>query len=161
MDIAAEQRRRSFSIWLRTGRRPRLADQPEVKFNPWHDPKDGRFTFNGSGRYYGPGGETTQENGSHQRVIKFSYAEDPRLPPISTKEEADAWRAGELAKYGHDPDRRRAIEEQYQRYLLKLAHPPAARRKRSRMSLVPMSSKAWASGNPVLRIKALGATARV
>lgn len=126
MDIAAEQRRRSFCVWLRTGGWPALGDQPEVKFNPWHDPKDGRFTFSGSGRYYGPGGATGQENGGAPRVIKFGYAEDPRLAPISTREEADAWRASELAKFGHDPDRRRAIEEQYKRYLAKLADSPSS-----------------------------------
>lgn len=125
MDIAAEQRQRSFGVWLRTGRRPTPGDQPEVKFNPWHDPKDGRFTFSGSGRYYDLGGATAQENRSGQRVIKFGgYVEDPRLPPISTKEEADAWRTVELAKFRHDPDRRGAIEEQYQRYLFELANPP-------------------------------------
>lgn len=26
----------------------------EHKFNPWHDPENGRFTFAGTGRYYGP-----------------------------------------------------------------------------------------------------------
>jgi hypothetical protein len=49
---------RPFARWLRTGRLPRVRspDGIELKFNPWHDPKDGRFTFRGSGRYFGGGG---------------------------------------------------------------------------------------------------------
>ena len=52
MDMSANVRRQAFSIWLRTGRWPRaqLADGVELKFNPWHDPENGRFTFAGSGR---------------------------------------------------------------------------------------------------------------
>lgn len=45
----------AFSIWLRTGRR--VKDVPiEVKFNPWHDREDGRFTFVGQGNYFPRGG---------------------------------------------------------------------------------------------------------
>ncbi len=47
MDMASSARRYAFSIWLRTGRLPtaRTADGVELKFNPWHDPRNGRFTF--------------------------------------------------------------------------------------------------------------------
>lgn len=47
-----------FSRWLRTGRGTPEAGAGclEVKFNPWHDPADGRFTHSGSGRHYGAGG---------------------------------------------------------------------------------------------------------
>jgi len=38
---------------LRTGRR--VAAGVEVKFNPWHDPEDGRFTFAGTGVYFASG----------------------------------------------------------------------------------------------------------
>ena len=56
--ITDNERRRAFSIWLRTGRLPSvaIADGVELKFNPWHDPADGQFTFAGSGRSYGQGG---------------------------------------------------------------------------------------------------------
>ncbi len=56
--ISDSEKRLAFSIWLRTGRLPRvaLADGVEVKFNPWHDPADGRFTFAGSGQNYGQSG---------------------------------------------------------------------------------------------------------
>lgn len=55
--ISESDRRRAFSAWLRTGLLPavRDADGTELKFNPWHDPEDGRFTFAGTGRYYGRG----------------------------------------------------------------------------------------------------------
>jgi hypothetical protein len=47
MDSSASAQRRTFSHWLRTGRlpRPRAADGRELKFNPYHDPDNGRFTF--------------------------------------------------------------------------------------------------------------------
>lgn len=51
-------RRRAFSTWLRTGRlpAPRSADGVELKFNPYHDPRDGRFTFAAGGQ--APAGRT-------------------------------------------------------------------------------------------------------
>ena len=57
-EISEEEWRRAFPIWLRTGR---LSSHPtgdgiECKFNPWHDPENGRFTFAGAGRYHGGGG---------------------------------------------------------------------------------------------------------
>lgn len=55
IDLSNSERRRAFSIWLRTGRSPsaRNADGIELKSNPWHDPENGRFTFVGAGRRYG------------------------------------------------------------------------------------------------------------
>lgn len=47
-------RDRSFELYLRTGLRFPPGDV-ELKFNPWHDPDDGRFTFAGQGRYFGGG----------------------------------------------------------------------------------------------------------
>lgn len=47
----------AFAVFLRTGRRQVVrSDKIEVKFNPWHNPEDGRFTFAGQGVYYGQGG---------------------------------------------------------------------------------------------------------
>jgi hypothetical protein len=57
----------AFSWWLRTGRlRPAVSpDGIELKFNPWHDPADGRFTFAGAGRLYGTSGaDATSAAGS-------------------------------------------------------------------------------------------------
>jgi LysM repeat protein len=45
----------AFSLYLRTGRRV-VPPAVEVKFNPWHDEENGRFTFAGQGRYFGAGG---------------------------------------------------------------------------------------------------------
>jgi len=51
--------RLAFAHWLRTGRRlPIRKSSPiETKFNPWHDPTNGRFTFANSGANYGYRGE--------------------------------------------------------------------------------------------------------
>ena len=38
-----------FEGYLRSGSWTRRDDDVEVKFNPWHDPKTGRFTFKGGG----------------------------------------------------------------------------------------------------------------
>lgn len=58
IEMSEEEWRRAFPIWLRTGT---LLSYPnsnrvECKFNPWHDPENGRFTFSGTGRYHGGGG---------------------------------------------------------------------------------------------------------
>jgi LysM repeat protein len=45
----------AFEHYLRTGRRVHGAITTEFKFNPWHDPEDGRFTFAGQGRYFAAG----------------------------------------------------------------------------------------------------------
>lgn len=52
--ISTNVDRRAFSYWLRTGRLPavRSAAGLELKFNPWHDPEDGRFTFANTGNYH-------------------------------------------------------------------------------------------------------------
>lgn len=55
------QERRQFAAWLRTGRLTERAlgdgeRSAEFKFNPWHDPEDGRFTWANRGRFFGGGG---------------------------------------------------------------------------------------------------------
>jgi hypothetical protein len=54
-----------FEFYLRTGRRIASAHTAlETKFNPWHDPEDGRFTFAGQGRYFpGPARSQTRKDG--------------------------------------------------------------------------------------------------
>lgn len=44
----------SFDVFLRTGRLM-PGQNIETKFNPWHDPANGRFTFARTGRYFGRG----------------------------------------------------------------------------------------------------------
>lgn len=68
----------AFSMWIRTGYVPRSERQDgyELKFNPWHDPADGRFTSAGSGA-----GSTSKSgipySGAHRRapsnpVVEFA-----------------------------------------------------------------------------------------
>ena len=56
-EASASRRSSAFSHWLRTGDLPSMrgADGLELKFNPWHDPDNGRFTFAGTGHHYGSG----------------------------------------------------------------------------------------------------------
>lgn len=76
MDFLADARRRAFSLWLRTGRLPRWARaQPaERKYNPWHDQDDGRFTFAGTGRYFGRG----SAGSARSRSLDVAMGERPR-----------------------------------------------------------------------------------
>ena len=48
-----------FEWWLRTGRE--LAWGEERKFNPWHDPEDGRFTFSNQGKFFGSGSSSADQ----------------------------------------------------------------------------------------------------
>lgn len=48
----------NFEKYLRTGRRAAIDHESiETKFNPWHDPDNGRFTFANQGRYFGQGAQ--------------------------------------------------------------------------------------------------------
>ncbi|RIA35447.1 LysM domain-containing protein [Hephaestia caeni] len=60
------RRQSAFEVYLRTGRRGTdwCRQDIEVKFNPWHDPQDGRFTFSGQGRYYGAGADVEETGGT-------------------------------------------------------------------------------------------------
>lgn len=99
--ISDRERRRAFSVWLRTGKLPCVvvADDVEVKFNPWHDPSNGRFTFVGSGQNYGQsgrgefrggggagggGGASGRWAGPSQSVIGARQAR-PRSAPVPTR----------------------------------------------------------------------------
>ncbi|CAN5331783.1 hypothetical protein BH10PSE13_BH10PSE13_20330 [soil metagenome] len=68
-----ERSQSAFAFYLRTGRRLGL----EVKFNPWHDPEDGRFTFAGSGSY-SSGSEPQQPNAGMARAPQDARG---RMPP--------------------------------------------------------------------------------
>jgi hypothetical protein len=116
MGISGQRQPTAFSTWMRTGRWPRVeaAQGVEVKFNPWHDPRNGRFTF-------GPGGPQSQDR-KQQDPIGNLLKEDPSLKPITTIEEADAWRERLLRQYGHLRRYREAIEARYQLYKSKV--PP-------------------------------------
>jgi hypothetical protein len=77
IDVSDSERRQAFSMWLRTGRLPsaKNVDGIELKFNPWHDPENGRFTFVGAGRRHGGGGAS----GSGDRDAR-PFQPKPRSP---------------------------------------------------------------------------------
>lgn len=56
--ISEEEWQLGFGSWLRTGRLPEVSriQTAELKFNPWHDPANGRFTYANSGTSYAGGG---------------------------------------------------------------------------------------------------------
>lgn len=65
--------RAAFSHYLRTGRRVAPA-AIEVKFNPWHDEENGRFTFAGQGRYFPAGGEGKTGGAGMARPVQAAAA---------------------------------------------------------------------------------------
>lgn len=70
---------RAFGFYLRTGRRLAATASPiETKFNPYHDPKDGRFTFGPGGSGGGSDGVYRPDEGK-PRLIRASLADEP--PP--------------------------------------------------------------------------------
>ncbi|CAM5454427.1 putative protein OS=Sphingobium scionense OX=1404341 GN=GGQ90_001459 PE=4 SV=1 [Sphingobium scionense] len=88
------KRETAFSLYLRTGRRIG-PDAIEVKFNPWHDEENGRFTFRGQGRYFGATGGSLRpvpvapaSHGHRHRwrqgemVLLIAIAFAPITPPI-------------------------------------------------------------------------------
>lgn len=89
IDTVDSDRRRAFSKWLRTGRPTSVgsADNIELKFNPWHDPGTGRFTFAGAGRQYGrwDGGRFSgvEHGGGKKSVGSGDRATKPSSPNIS------------------------------------------------------------------------------
>jgi len=64
--------RAAFQFWLRTGRVP--TPPVEYKFNGWHDPDDGRFTYVGAGRYFPPGSSSAAGS------VRLAMARPPRRP---------------------------------------------------------------------------------
>jgi hypothetical protein len=86
-----------FSRWLRTGRLPSVLspDGLELKFNPWHDPADGRFTFAGTGVRQGARG------GASLRIAHIPVADDRNKRPTATPAKAEAPRAGHVAGVGN------------------------------------------------------------
>lgn len=74
MDMSADDHRQAYSHWLRTGRWPVAPSQDgvELKFNPYHDPRNGRFTF-------APGGP----HSLNQVVISHRRQETPSVAPAA------------------------------------------------------------------------------
>ncbi|MGR6328223.1 hypothetical protein ACU5AX_04080 [Sphingomonas sp. XXL09] len=92
METSAQQHRQAFSHWLRTGRLPvwRSSDGTERKFNPYHDPRDGRFTS-------GPGGAASPRDmgGLDQLArLKEQFRRQEALGVSPGEEESRAGRGG-------------------------------------------------------------------
>jgi LysM repeat protein len=71
-----------FERYIRTGR-VRRPDALELKFNPWHDPDNGRFTFRNSGTSFG--GQRASEfaprpNRNDPRIVRLGQARAGVLP---------------------------------------------------------------------------------
>ena len=68
----------AFERYVRTGIRSSAQSRSiEVKFNPWHDPANGRFTFSGQGRYSGAGSTTSADAPRNQRQSRANATGDP------------------------------------------------------------------------------------
>lgn len=74
--ISGGKQSSAFSRWLRTGKLPPALspDGLEIKFNPWHDPEDGRFTFAGAGRHYGASGTGAVSSGKRRTPTRSDRA---------------------------------------------------------------------------------------
>jgi len=109
--------RTAFSIWMRTGRWPRPTNgrNLELKFNPWHDPRDGRFTFGPDG----PRPKDQDKPAPKKNIFKI----DSRLPQMTTIAELNAWKARLLKNYGHWRGYPEAIEEKYREFKKHLPTP--------------------------------------
>ena len=81
-----------FSHWLRTGRLIWLdpLGAREVKFNPSHDPKDGRFTF-------GEGGSTSNEAKRSSKTQSAGLNLDKMVD--TARSNAEAKSRGQCARY--------------------------------------------------------------
>lgn len=82
----------AFSIYLRTGKR--TSPSPvEFKFNPYHDPQDGRFTF-------APGGGTSGHAGGQAPQAQPVRSSSPKHQGASAPRRGDRWRGGGVTAGG-------------------------------------------------------------
>lgn len=70
----------AFEWWMRTG--GELPSGGELKFNPWHDPEDGRFTFSNQGKFFGSGSSSADARMA-RRPEPRPAAERPGQAPIA------------------------------------------------------------------------------
>ena len=72
----------------------RSSDEVELKFNPWHDPADGRFTFAGGGNRFGAGGTGPSDRRSADRPKKDHHADKvesrAKVSPSSHRDKPNA-----------------------------------------------------------------------
>lgn len=110
---SSDRQQSAFSWWLRTGRLPLVptADGIECKFNPWHDPLDGRFTFAGSGRHYGAGGAGPSARAT-DRNTKPIDRQKPQQARIAKWSTAATPPAGQRGRHSKKPVSGATIEAQ-------------------------------------------------
>lgn len=103
---------RAFSYWLRTGRRiaNRSPTGVEMKFNPWHDPANGQFTFansgvrhepwggSGGGSGWGGGGSSGTWSKLPRSTVKPSPAKQPQISKAKTHNRTDIAPTGLVVK---------------------------------------------------------------
>ncbi len=100
--ISSGRQSGAFSGWLRTGKLPPVPGScdVELKFNPWHDPTDGRFTFAGAGRRYGGGGDAVASaagRGGSSKADRSPAFTNPANSQNATSPKVEAARAGSSA----------------------------------------------------------------
>lgn len=94
-DKTGRARNAAFAVYLRTGRRLVTPSEgvTEIKFNPWHDPEDGRFTFAGRGRYYGAGTGSAPDGPGFARRPNAERARRLSNVPASARPDRDPRKA--------------------------------------------------------------------
>jgi hypothetical protein len=116
IETSGGRQRSAFSWWLRTGKLPPVLspDGLELKFNPWHDPADGRFTFVGAGRRYGSSEADTASgaNGRAPARVEHTPNMGDRDTRTATPPKAEAPRAGPIAGLGKRSVERRSSRVQ-------------------------------------------------
>ncbi|WBQ16352.1 DNA/RNA non-specific endonuclease [Sphingobium yanoikuyae] len=91
-------RETAFSLYLRTGRRIG-PDAIEVKFNPWHDEENGRFTFRGQGRYFSATGGNANVPSSRPGGTRVARPSSPLATRRNGAPDRDRFRADHPANH--------------------------------------------------------------
>ena len=117
VQASGSSERNAFSRWLRTGKVPSALgpDGLELKFNPWHDPADGRFTFVGAGRHDGSskGNTTNAGNGrTSPHVGRAPSLGDRDKPRTAAPPKAGMPQAGSLEGGGQRSVERGSVTTQ-------------------------------------------------
>lgn len=101
MQTIGGKQQSGFSHWLRTGRLPRgrTGEGVERKFNPWHDPENGQFTFAGSGRYYGAGGAGRAPGTNDRDRLKIAATQGAQAPRRPAPESRPGDRSNPAAEF--------------------------------------------------------------
>lgn len=91
----------AFEHYLRTGRRLRLPESGEAKFNPYHDPENGRFTFAPGGPRI-PGASAANPSGTARFTVDDPIGDiirnskpDAAPKPVAPSERAIAQKPAE------------------------------------------------------------------